>query len=120
MGRSIGLMSVVMAIGLGTVSSFAATTIPGQHGLVQVQYDRDQRGNNDRFGDRDPRDFRGGPLWRPGQVVPGQLLRQAVVYDWEERGLMRPPGGHQWFRVGYQFILVRERDRMIARILNFN
>jgi hypothetical protein len=43
-----------------------------------------------------------------------------VVNDWEERGLSRPPNGHQWVRVGQQFVLVRGQDGMIARILNFD
>jgi len=78
---------------------------------------QDQNSYQDRqSGDRD---FRRGPKWRPGQVLPGQFLDR-VVYDWEERGLSRPPSGHQWVRVGFQFILVRGRDRMIARILNFD
>jgi Nickel/cobalt transporter regulator len=64
------------------------------------------------------RDYR-GPKWRPGQVLPPQLLDR-VVYDWEERGLSRPPDGHEWVRVGLQFILVRLSDRRIARILNFD
>lgn len=66
----------------------------------------------------DGRDYR-GPKWRPGQVLPPQLLGR-VVYDWEDRGLSRPPSGHQWVRVGLQFILVRLSDRKIARILNFD
>ena len=74
----------------------------------------DQR--RDGYNDQD---FRGGPKWRPGQVLPGQFLNR-VVADWEERGLSRPPGGHEWVRVGQQFVLVRGRDRMIARILNFD
>ncbi len=78
---------------------------------------QDRNYNQDRqYADRD---FRGGPKWRPGQVLPGQFLNR-VVDDWEERGLSRPPGGHQWVRVGEQFILVRGRDRMIARVLNFD
>ena len=78
---------------------------------------QDRNYNQDRqYGDRD---FRGGPKWRPGQVIPGQFLNR-VVNDWEERGLSRPPDGHQWIRVGEQFLLVRGRDRMIARILNFD
>jgi len=78
---------------------------------------RDQNYNQDpRYSDRN---FRGGPKWRPGEVIPGQLLGR-VVGDWEERGLMRPPGGHEWVRVGEQFILVRERDRMISRVINFD
>ena len=83
----------------------------------QNYYQQDQNPYQDRqYGDRD---FRGGPKWRPGQVLPGQFLNR-VVNDWEERGLSRPPGGHQWVRVGFQFILVRGRDRMIARVLNFD
>jgi hypothetical protein len=66
----------------------------------------------------DGRDYR-GPKWRPGQVLPPQLLDR-VVYDWEDRGLSRPPNGHEWVRVGLQFILVRLSDRKIARILNFD
>jgi Ni/Co efflux regulator RcnB len=105
--------------------SLPALSAPHQSGLQQIQYDRDQR--RDGYGpppderrdgyDRD-RDYRGAK-WRPGQVLPGQFLNR-VVEDWEERGLSRPPGGHQWVRVGQQFILVRGRDRMIARILNFD
>ena len=83
----------------------------------QNYYQDRQNGNQDpRYSDRN---FRGGPKWRPGEVIPGQLLSR-VVGDWEERGLMRPPGGHQWVRVGEQFILVRGRDRMISRVLNFD
>jgi len=83
-------------------------------------YDNRDYDNRDRgqYG-YDNRDYRGGALWRPGQVLPPELLNR-VVFDWEERGLSRPPGGHEWVRVGFQFILVRQRDRMIARILNFN
>ena len=80
--------------------------------------DRQQDQNsyqNRQYGDRN---FR-GPKWRPGQVLPGEFLNR-VVDDWEERGLSRPPGGHQWVRVGEQFILVRARDRMVARVLNFD
>ena len=113
----IGLISLFVAMGFGSAPLFAATALRSDpRGVEQIQYDRypDQRrdGNNDR-------DFRSGPKWRPGQVLPGQFLNR-VVPDWEERGLSRPPDGHQWVRVGQQFILVRARDRMIARILNFD
>jgi len=78
---------------------------------------QDRNYNQDRqYGDRD---FRGGPKWRPGQVIPGQFLNR-VVNDWEERGLSRPPDGHQWVRIGEQFVLVRGRDRMVARVINFD
>ena len=62
---------------------------------------------------------RNAPLWRPGDVLPPDLL-DFVVDDWERRGLERPPGGHLWVRVGPQFILVRDRDRMIARVISFD
>jgi Ni/Co efflux regulator RcnB len=81
--------------------------------------DRQQDQNYNENRQYNDRDFRGGPKWRPGDVLPGQFLNR-VVGDWEERGLSRPPGGHQWVRVGQQFVLVRGRDRMIARILNFD
>jgi len=122
-----GLTAVIVAMGLGSAASFAAPALLGdQPGLKTIQYDRypndrypnngyqDQRGN----GTYD-RDFRGGSRWRPGQVVPGQVLN-LVVPDWEERGLGRPPGGHQWLRVGQQFLLVRVRDGMIARVISFD
>jgi len=105
--------------------SFAIALTLLSSAAIGQRYDNDNRPfpqqdrnyNQDRqYGDRD---FRGGPKWRPGQVLPGQLLNR-VVDDWEDRGLSRPPGGHQWVRVGEQFILVRGRDRMIARILNFD
>jgi len=108
-----------------TLISFAVALTLLSSGAVAQRYDNDNRQfpqqdrnyNQDRqYGDRD---FRGGPKWRPGQVLPGQFLSR-VVDDWEERGLSRPPGGHQWVRVGEQFILVRDRDRMIARVLNFD
>ncbi|HEY4265471.1 MAG TPA: RcnB family protein [Micropepsaceae bacterium] len=115
-GVSIGFISIVAVIGLGAAPSFAGLPFPGKHSDVEkIQYDRypDQRRD-----DRNDRDYR-GPKWRPGQVLPGQFLNR-VVGDWEERGLSRPPSGHQWVRVGQQFILVRGSDRMIARILNFD
>jgi Ni/Co efflux regulator RcnB len=124
---STGLLSVVIVMGLGSVSSFAMAAFPEkQSRLEQVQYNRypDQRRDDyNRYPDDrrnfDDRNFRGRPRWRPGQVVPAELLNQ-LVSDWEERGLIRPYGGAQWFRVGQQFLLVRERDRMIARILTFD
>ena len=115
-------LSVLMALGLSPTGAVQATAEPA---LIQVQYDRypDQRdgyyppsrGDYSQYPSRDGRDY---PLWRPGDVVPGQAL-DFVVDDWEPRGLQRPPGGHQWFRVPGQFILVRERDRMISRVITF-
>src|SRR5215470_6412446 len=99
---STGLISVVIVMGLGSAASFAMAAFPeNQSRLEQVQYNRypDQRRDDyNRYPD-DRRDFnndryRGG-RWRAGQVVPGELLNQ-LVYDWEERGWMRPYGGAQW------------------------
>lgn len=128
------LLSIVAALGLSAVSFAHATPARAQPAFQQVQYDRypDQRRGGDYppappyAGDRrddyypyPPRGYdRDYPLWRPGDVVPPQLL-DFVVDDWEPRGLERPPGGHQWVRVRDQFILVRESDRMIARVINF-
>jgi Ni/Co efflux regulator RcnB len=125
---STGLMSIIVMIGLGAAPTFAGTTFSGdRHGVQPIQYDRYPDQGRDGRNDRDYRDNGGyrndqdyrGPKWRPGQLLPGPFLNR-VVDDWEERGLSRPPGGHQWVRVGQQFILVRGRDRMIARILNFD
>ena len=130
---STALLPIVAALGLSSAGAAPATAQPAVH---QVQYDRypDQRPDGyypeprsypgqrpdgyypdprDRYVDRD------FPRWRPGDVLPGQLL-DFVVDDWEPRGLERPPGGHLWVRVGQQFILVRERDRMISRVINFD
>jgi len=134
---SAALISIILVTALG--ASFASAVPAGDHAtLAPIQYApyppdrRDNYGPQDRYypGDRrdgysppypPPRDSydRNAPLWRPGDVLPPNLL-DFVVGDWEPRGLERPPGGHQWVRVGYQFILVRERDRMIARVINFD
>jgi Ni/Co efflux regulator RcnB len=113
MRKIAGLLFLSLAASLALPA--AAATVPSfdQTGLRQIQYDRDRDRRDD------DRDFRPDRKWRPGEVLPGRFLNR-VVRDWEERGLSRPPNDHQWVRVGYQFILVRGRDRMIARILNFD
>ena len=141
---STGLAAFVGALALASAGSLAqATPSHGESGFQHIQYNQYQDQRQDPYyqGQRpdgynqDQRgggyyqdqgrggyngDFRGpAPRWRPGQVVPGQLMN-LVVQDWEERGLSRPPGGHQWFRVRQQFLLIRTRDRMIARILTFD
>jgi Ni/Co efflux regulator RcnB len=117
---------ISFAVALTLLSSVAAgqrydndNRAPPQQDPNYYNQDRQQDqnyGQDRQYGDRD---FRGGAKWRPGQVIPGAFLNR-VVGDWEERGLNRPPSGHQWVRVGEQFILVRERDRMIARVINFD
>ena len=112
----IGVLSLAFAVGFALPARVVAAPSNGQAGLHQIQYDRDRNQRRDDYNDRDSRP---GQKWRPGEILPGRFLNR-VVNDWEERGLSRPPGGHQWVRVGEQFILVRGRDRMIARILNFD
>ncbi len=122
------MASLMTVIGSGspTATATAAMSDSAADGLQRIQYPgypdqsyRDDRGypGQPRFG-YDGRGYH-GPKWVPGQIVPGPLLN-FVVNDWEERGLSRPPNGHQWFRVGLQFLLVRLSDRKIARILNFD
>src|SRR5690349_11122002 len=117
---------------LGLLAALSGSTVSAatyeQPTVTPIQYGRypDRRDNyypqeryypNDRRDDAyapypPQQDSYDAPLWRPGDVVPPDVL-DFVVDDWEPRGLERPPSGHQWFRVGYQFLLVRERDRMI-------
>jgi Ni/Co efflux regulator RcnB len=100
--------------GLGLIQYGAQNPPPGyERGYEERDRDRD-RGDRDR-----DRDSRGPHRWRAGEVLPPEFAGR-VVGDWEDRGLSRPPGGHEWVRVGSQFILVRDRDHMIARTLNFD
>ena len=113
-------MLKVCAVSLTLLSSVAVAQRYDGDNYVRGQYQGQQ---GDRYYDQNSgyqdRDFRRGQKWRPGEVIPGRNLNREVT-DWEERGLSRPPNDHHWFRVGEQFVLVRERDRMIARILNFD
>lgn len=133
---SAALLSIALFTALGG-SSVSAAVVADTPSMTPIQYGqypdrRDNYGPQDRYSPNDRRGGygapyppsqgsydRGAPLWRPGDVVPPDVL-DFVVDDWEPRGLVRPPGGHLWFRVGYQFLLVRERDRMISRVINFN
>ena len=130
------LLSFVVVAGSGLATSSAA---PSNHPVATpIQYAPypDRRYPDQRYypGDRredyyapypqqrggyDPGYGREGQLWRAGDVLPADLFNY-IVEDWERRGLERPPGGHFWVRVDPQFILVRERDRMIARIVSFD
>ena len=96
---------------IGTRINAVVATIPAP------PYSSERRDGYYPYPPRDAYD-RDYPIWRAGDVVPGELL-DFVVDDWEPRGLERPPGGHQWIRTRSQFLLVRERDRMIARIITF-
>ncbi len=128
---STALLSVVVAIGLGSAAPASAQYTPYPDRAPDGYYPNQPRDNY--YPDQPPRgyypdrprdgyyggDFDGVRRWRPGQVIPGQLL-DFVVEDWDDRGLGRPPGGHLWVRVEQQFVLVRERDRMIARVISFD
>jgi len=120
-------ISIAAVMALGSVACAAGPENPGP---AQVQYYPDDR--RGYYGDRyypPPRagyPYQGAPYagreyprWRPGDVVPPEVL-DFIVHDWEPRGLERPPGGHQWVRVDPQFLLVRERDLMISRVINFD
>src|SRR5262245_39161454 len=132
------LISLVVVAGFGLGPSPASSTPVGDHAaMTQIQYAPPYSGRypDQRYYPDNRRDYyppypsqRGGydqsyesgaPLWRAGDVLPPDLL-DIVVDDWERRGLERPPGGHFWVRVDPQFILVRERDRMISRIVSFD
>jgi Ni/Co efflux regulator RcnB len=128
--RSAAIVSLVLiGFGAGPLSASAATS--SSPATVPVQYDRypDQppggryypppRRDDDYTGPHGPYGEGEFPLWRPGDVVPVEYF-DSIVDDWEPRGLGRPPSGHQWVRVDPQFLLVRERDRMIARVINFD
>ena len=112
----------ICAVALTLLSSVAfGQRYDGDNYRQDQYYDRDRQADqySNQSRQYDDRDLRGRHKWRPGEVLPGEFLNR-VVTDWEERGLSRPPGDHHWVRVGQQFVLVRERDRMIARILNFD
>jgi nickel/cobalt homeostasis protein len=118
------LMSIVLVTALGGCAS-SERPRPVQYGQYPDRYYYPQ----DRYYPSDVRGGyyppsgeaydRSGPLWRPGDVLASNSF-DYIVADWDARGLGRPPRGHLWVRVGYQFVLVRERDRMIARVINFD
>jgi Ni/Co efflux regulator RcnB len=134
---SAAIVSIAAILALGGLSPPSEAAFARTHAaLVPIQYDR--YGPYDRYPEQPPGGYypnerynpperpdgfgrfeRGFPRWRAGDVVPGEFL-DFVVPDWDERGLGRPPSGHQWLRVDPQFLLVRERDRMIARVVNFH
>ena len=129
-------VAAILAFGVGSSGPSEAAPFSASPAAIPIQYDR--YGPYDRYPEQprggyypDERYYppsrpdgygaydRGFPRWRPGDVVPGEVLGFVVV-DWDERGLGRPPSGHQWVRVDPQFLLVRERDRMISRVINFH
>jgi Ni/Co efflux regulator RcnB len=134
----VALISLAMLTGFGLGAPAASSTPADDHAaMTAIQYTPppnrypDQRSYPDDRrdgyypsyppprGGYDQGYGRNGQLWRPGEVLTPDLL-DFIVEDWERRGLERPPGGHFWVRVDPQFILVRERDRMISRIVSFD
>ena len=132
------LISIAMVAGFALATSSVSSASPAnrleatpiQYAPYPDRYPGQRYYPNDRRNDYyapypqqrdgyDPGYGREGQLWRPGDVMPPDSLNY-IVDDWERRGLERPPGGHFWVRVDPQFILVRERDRMIARIVSFD
>jgi Ni/Co efflux regulator RcnB len=77
--------------------------------------DRDDAKDRDRERDRD-RDAR--HRWEAGERVDREYLGpQYVIGDWGRDGLSRPPRGHEWIRVGDEFMLVRVQDQKIAKVI---
>jgi len=123
------LMLASIALTMMSVSPLPVSAAPqSDQAFTQLaQWDRnrddrrddrryDNRGNNYNNNTMAPRNG----IYRAGDVVPGHILGQApIIHDWEERGLLRAPGGHNWVRVGQQFLLVRFSDQKIARILSY-
>jgi Ni/Co efflux regulator RcnB len=119
----------------------ARTAAEGYPFYQQVQYggEQDRRNDNvdgdqyeDRNRDRDDarrdaqrdggrdrdRDARNEPRWAPGDRVSNQYLSpRYVVGEWDRAGLSRPPPGHEWIRVGDEYMLVRTEDQKIAKVV---
>ena len=112
------------------------TSADGHRAYQHIQYGGDQdrpndnadRGRNDeRYRDRDgarddsrdrDRDERNQPRWSAGDRVTNEYLSSRyVIGEWERTGLSRPPRGHEWIRVGDEYMMVRARDRMIAKVI---
>jgi Ni/Co efflux regulator RcnB len=126
--------------------AFGANASPGtppraEFLQLQVQYggDQDRRNDNvdrDRYEDRNrdrndarrdaerdggrdrDRDARNEPHWAAGDRVSNEYLSpRYVVGQWERTGLSRPPRGHEWIRVGDEYMLVRVEDQKIAKVV---
>ena len=113
-----------------------ATSAEGYRAYQQIQYggeqdrrndnadrDRNDEGYRDRDDARDDRrdrdrDERHQPRWSAGDRVTNEYLSSRyIIGEWERTGLSRPPRGHEWIRVGDEYMLVRVRDQMIAKVI---
>lgn len=85
--------------------------------VAQVDYRRDRRdqrrGVERRYwNDKMERDGR----WKRGSRYSSWKRHQSVR-DWQRRGLRRPGRGHEWIRVGNDYLLVGIASGIIASIV---
>jgi Ni/Co efflux regulator RcnB len=122
-----------LAVSLLCTAAFAASASPtaqqhqSSYQLIQYGGAQDRRNDNadrdryeDRNRDRDDRDRDRGRdhRWEAGERVDHEYLdRRYVIGDWSREGLSRPPRGHEWIRVGDEYMLVRVEDQKIARVM---
>jgi Ni/Co efflux regulator RcnB len=131
-----------LAVSLLCTVAFAASASPpaaaqAQSSYQRVQYNGDQDRRNDNadrdrdrndYGNRDRDDARDRDRegnrdrdrhrWEAGDRVDREYLgSQYVIGDWGRDGLSRPPRGHEWIRVGDEFMLVRVQDQKIAKVI---
>jgi hypothetical protein len=57
----------------------------------------------------------GPKSWSSGEVLPPGL--GIPLWRWTAFGLWTPPPGHQWVRVGGQFLLIVIETRIIVRVI---
>ena len=133
--RIIGALAMSLLCSTAGLATTASARTPAQEhfGYQQVQYggDQDRRNDNgdrdradrdrydDRNGDRnDERNGRREQRWAAGDRVTNEYLgREYVIGDWNRSGLSRPPRGHEWIRVGDEYMLVRVEDQKIAKVI---
>lgn len=54
-----------------------------------------------------PRHMHRSSRWSRGDHLPRHYrVERYVVHDWEHRHFRRPPPGHQWMRIGGEYLLV--------------
>jgi len=114
---SASVIALIASMALGTSASAATSALPLSAGSTNIQYNGndDRRRNEDRDRVRD--DDRGAPRFSVGDRLPERFLDNGVT-DWRGEGLSRPARGQEWVRVGDRLILVRVRDRMVARVVD--
>ena len=119
-----------LAASLLCMAAFEASASPAaqqnhpSYQLIQYGGDQDRRDNNadrDRYEDRNrdqDRDRGRDHRWEAGDRVDHEFLeRRYVIDEWSREGLSRPPRGHEWIRVGEEYMLVRVGDQKIAKVV---